>query len=81
MTDHLPEISSILSEKFGITQDLITSQAQLRGDLNLSNIEITEAISMIAQKFTITLSEEFDVDKVTTVDDLCTLVENYSQEI
>ena len=81
MTDHLPEISKILSEKFGISDDLISNQAQLRGDLNLSDIEITEAISMIAQKFTITLPEEFDVEKVTTVDDLCSLIENYSQEI
>lgn len=81
MTDHLPEISSILSEKFGISDDLISSQAQLRGDLNLSDIEITEAISMIAQKFSVTLPEEFDIDKVMTVDDLCSLVENYSQEI
>lgn len=81
MTDHLPEISTILSEKFGISDDLISNQAQLRGDLNLSDIEITEAISMITQKFTITLPEDYEVEKVTTVDDLCSLIENYSQEI
>lgn len=81
MSDHLPVISSIISEHFGVTADLITGQAQLRADLNLSDIEITETISIITQKFSVTLPDEFDIGKIITVEDLCSIIENYSQEI
>jgi len=81
MTDFLKEITTILSDRFGAPNDLLSSQTHLREDINLSDIEISEIVSVITQKFSLTLPQDLDVKSLQTVDDLANLVENYSQEL
>lgn len=81
MSKNLLTIQKILSEKFGISEDLSTPTANFSSDLNLSQIEIMDLISIITDKFSLMLPEDIDFSTLKTVSDIINLIELYGEEI
>lgn len=81
MTDHLNDIKGILSLRFGVADDLITQGSKLAEDLNLSKIEITDLLTILTQKYHLSLSEDIDLDSILTVSDVLLLLEENHEDL
>lgn len=81
MNKNLEIIQKILSEKFGIPEDLSTPVANLSLDLNLSQIEIIDLISIVTEKFNLILPEDYEFSNLKTISDIINLIELYGEEI
>lgn len=77
--DNFDKIKKFLSERFGVTDTIITQEAELLEDLNLSQIEILDLVTLLSQELHFSLPEE--LPKIETVEDLITLVEQQSEEL
>lgn len=81
MTTSFEIIKKILSEKFGVSQDIIILQSELTSDLNLSNLEISDLISILTTEFELKLPLGYDMTKIITVADMVNLTEIYGEEL
>ena len=70
-----------MADKFGVPQDLITSQSNLTSDLNLGNLEISDLISIIIHEFDLNIKGEDQIEQIKTVEDLLNLIDNFSEEL
>lgn len=75
------KIYQILTEKFGISESLITTEATLTAELNLSPIEISDLIALITNEFHLRIPEDVDIEQIKNVNDLNNFVEQYSDEL
>ena len=80
MNDNFHAIKKIISEKFGVAQNLISKESVLTSDFNLSIIEITDLIGLIAQKFHLQIPDDFSISSINTVEDLLLMIEQLSDE-
>ena len=76
--DNFPKIKELLSERFGLDENTITLPAKLKGDLNLSQIEILDLLIFLSKKFHFQLPDE--LPPVETVEDLTSFVEQNSDD-
>ncbi len=81
MHDHFASIKKILSDEFGVNPDTITLESSLLDDLNLTNIEIIDALSILAKEYNFQLPDDMDIHDITSVGDLIVFIEQYSDEI
>ena len=81
MDKKLERIQQILSEKFGIAENIIKYNTNLIGDCNLSSLEIADLLAMLEKEFQINLPSDIQSDSVKNVSDLISLVEQYSDEL
>ncbi len=75
------KVKKIISDLFGVNQNLILPTAHLSNDLNLTLIEITDLVTYIAKQFDFSIPEEFDIKSIQTVENLLDMIEQYSDEI
>lgn len=81
MDNSFDKIKELLSEKFGVTPNLITLTASLRSELNLSDLEIADLISLCTTIFHLKLTEDINLDNLKTVGDLDNLIEDTSEDL
>ena len=81
MDEQFQKLKNIIAEKFGVPQHLITAEAELTGDLNLSNLEITDLIALVSEHFELRFQEGHQIEKAHKVSDLINLIEIYSEEL
>lgn len=81
MHDHFAIIKKILSDEFGVNPDLITLESSLVDDLNLSNIELIDALSILSKEYNFQIPDDIDLHNITSVGDLIVFIEQYSDEI
>ena len=81
MSNSFDKIKELLSEKFGVTPSLITPAASLRSELNLSDLEIADLISLCTTYFHLKLTEEINLENISTVVDLDNLIEDTSEDL
>lgn len=81
MDNSFDKIKELLSEKFGVTPNLITLSASLRSELNLSDLEITDLISLCTTIFQLKLTEDINLDNFKTVGDLDNFIEDTSEDL
>lgn len=79
MKENFPKIKKIIAEKFGVSEENITLEADLKTDLNLSDLEINDLVSFLLQEFNLHLNEN-DALEITTVNSLVEFVEEYSKD-
>lgn len=81
MHDNFAVIKKILSDEFGVNPEIINSDSSLSEDLNLTNIEVIDALSMLSKEYNFQLPDDIDIQHITTVSDLIVFIEQYSDEI
>lgn len=81
MNQPIETITQVLSQNQGIRADLITPTASLLGDLNLSNLEIADTVSLLSQICKFNLPQDLDLEKIQTVQDLVEFVEQNCEDI
>ncbi len=81
MHDHFASIKKILSDEFGVNPEIITLESSLVDDLNLSNIEIIDALSILSKEYNFQIPDDIDIHNITSVGDLIIFIEQYSDEI
>lgn len=81
MIDNLTKLKEILSEKFGVPDNQITDTAMLRSDLNLSDLEITDFISLCATVFHLKLTDDINLENIKLVGDILILIEETSEDL
>lgn len=81
MHDHLASIKKILSDEFGVNPEIINLESSLIDDLNLSNIEIIDALSILSKEYNFQIPDDIDIHNITSVGDLIVFIEQYSDEI
>ncbi|OGG16759.1 hypothetical protein A3D78_01530 [Candidatus Gottesmanbacteria bacterium RIFCSPHIGHO2_02_FULL_39_14] len=81
METQINKLKKIMADKFGVPQDLITSQSNLTSDLNLGNLEISDLISIIIHEFDLNIKGEDQIEQIKTVEDLLNLIDNFSEEL
>ncbi len=69
------EIIAAIAEHLGLAPGDIDRQASFEDDLNLSQIEISDLISFLNQKFDVFLPNE-DLTDIKTIEDLVVLIED-----
>lgn len=75
------KLKTILSEKFGIAESLITSSSRLREDLNLSELEQIDLITQITQDLKFELPVGFDMKSIQTVEDVDILIDQQNSDL
>ncbi|KKS98394.1 MAG: hypothetical protein UV73_C0002G0108 [Candidatus Gottesmanbacteria bacterium GW2011_GWA2_43_14] len=78
--DNYKAVKKILSDKFGVSDENITPEADLTGDLNLANLEINDLMALIAREFKLTFSDT-DTISPQTVNDLLDIIEEFGEGI
>ena len=81
MHDNFEAIKKILSDEFGVNPESITLESKLSDDLNLSNIEVIDALSILSKEYNFQIPDDLDIHTITTVGDLIIFIEQYSDEI
>lgn len=82
MTDNnFDLVKNLLTEKFGITDNLVAISAKLVEDLNLSQIEISDLIALCAQEAKIQLPEDLELNSLKSVADIVNFIEQNSNEL
>lgn len=81
MHDIFDVIKKILSDEFGVNPELITMESRLSDDLNLSNIEVIDALSILSKEYNFQFPDDLDIHTITSVGDLIIFIEQYSDEI
>jgi len=79
--DNYNKIKSVISEKFGVTDNLITPEAKLTEDLNLSYLEVADLLSLMAKEFNFQIPEDVNLENILTVSDITSIVEQYADEL
>lgn len=79
--DNYNKIKSVISEKFGVTDNLITPEAKLTEDLNLSYLEVADLLSLMAKEFNFQIPEDVNLENISTVSDITSIVEQYADEL
>ena len=78
---HIDKLKHILTEKFGIEEEEIQKDSDLKGDFNLSDLEISDLIGQIGKEFELNLPEDADSPSIKTVTDLLNFIDSYSEEL
>lgn len=81
MHDNFAVVKKILSDEFGVNPEIINSDSSLSEDLNLTNIEVIDALSILSKEYNFQLPDDIDIQHITTVSDLIVFIEQYSDEI
>lgn len=81
MHDNFAVVKKILSDEFGVNPEIINSDSSLSDDLNLTNIEVIDALSMLSKEYNFQLPDDIDIQHITAVSDLIVFIEQYSDEI
>ncbi|OGG20820.1 hypothetical protein A3D03_04030 [Candidatus Gottesmanbacteria bacterium RIFCSPHIGHO2_02_FULL_40_13] len=81
MHDNFEAIKKILSDEFGVNPESITLESKLSDDLNLSSIEVIDALSILSKEYNFQIPDDLDIHTITTVGDLIIFIEQYSDEI
>lgn len=77
--DNFAKIKKFISERFGVSDTSITQEAKLIEDLNLSQIEILDLVTLLSQELHFSLPDE--LPKFETVGDLINLIEQQNEEL
>ena len=72
-------IRSIVASKLGITEDEITPDKNLTNDLGADSLDVVELSMELEREFNLKF-EDTDTEKIQTVDDLCKLIEEYTNK-
>lgn len=72
---HADKIKKIIEDQFGVKPEAITPEASLSDDLNCDELDIVELIFALEEAFNIEIADA-DFEKVKTVSDVITLIEN-----
>ncbi|MBI3954900.1 hypothetical protein HY338_00520 [Candidatus Gottesmanbacteria bacterium] len=81
MHDNFAVVKKILSDEFGVNPEIINSDSSLSEDLNLTNIEVIDALSMLSKEYNFQLPDDIDIQHLVTVSDLIVFIEQYSDEL
>ncbi|MDP3723025.1 MAG: acyl carrier protein [Candidatus Omnitrophota bacterium] len=69
----LDEVKEILVSELGVKPEMVTLEAKLREDLGADSLDRAEAVSVLEERFEISITDE-DVTKVVSVRDIVELV-------
>jgi len=69
----LDEIKEILVSELGVKPEMVTLEAKLREDLGADSLDRAEAVSVLEERFEISITDE-DTTKVVSVRDIVELV-------
>jgi len=69
----LDEIKEILVSELGVKPQMVTLEAKLREDLGADSLDRAEAVSVLEERFEISITDE-DTTKVVSVRDIVELV-------
>jgi acyl carrier protein len=79
MTELQQKISDIIVERLGIKESKIKPEASFVDDLGANSLDLVELIMELENSFSIIISDE-DADKLKTVGDVFTYIENVMAE-
>lgn len=79
MTELQQKISDIIVERLGIKESKIKPEASFVDDLGANSLDLVELIMELENSFSIIISDE-DADKLKTVGDVFTYIENVTTE-
>lgn len=79
MTELQQKISDIIVERLGIKESKIKPEASFVDDLGANSLDIVEFIMELENSFSIIISDE-DADRLKTVGDVFTYIENKTTE-
>jgi acyl carrier protein len=80
MNETIAQINHFLAESFGYEVDEIQTDYDLRGDFNVTELELLDFISLLEQAFDIEISAG-EVRDLTTVSDLHELILDKLNEV
>lgn len=69
----LDEVKEILVSELGVKPEMVTLEAKLREELGADSLDRAEAVSVLEERFEISITEE-DITKVVSVRDIVELV-------
>ena len=73
------KVKSIVASKLGITEEEITPDKNLTNDLGADSLDVVELSMELEREFNLKF-EDTDTEKIQTVDDLCKLIEEYTNK-
>lgn len=78
MSGTLEEVKATLVELLGVEESKVTLDAKFREDLEADSLDLVELIMAFEEKFGGEISDE-DAQKITTVGELVTYIEEHLQ--
>ncbi len=81
MNEHFDKIKQLIADHFGVADDLISPASELSGDLNLSDLEVTDLLALLAKEFMIDLPSNLDVASLRTVSDVVSFIDQYTEDL
>ncbi len=72
-------VKSIVASKLGISEDEITPEKNLTNDLGADSLDVVELSMELEREFNLKF-EDTDTEKIQTVEDLCKLIEEYTNK-
>ncbi len=69
------KIKQMISEQFGVDDDMIDMETSFAEDLNADSLDIVELIMAIEGEFDITIDDK-DVENIATVGDVVNYIKN-----
>jgi len=79
MVDYFEDLKKIISIQYGIDEETIEEDSKLESDINISELDMEDLITILEQKYQITIPES-DYSNFKQVSDIATyLYENVDQ--
>ena len=76
MANIAEDVKAIIVEKLGVDAAEVTETASFQNDLGADSLDIVELIMEFEKKFEIEIPDDDASDKITTVGDAITYIEN-----
>lgn len=69
------KIKAILAEQFDVEDDSLTMSTDIADDLGADSLDVVEVLMSIEDEFKVEILDE-DIEKIKTIGDLVTYIEN-----
>ncbi|OIO12635.1 hypothetical protein COV53_03390 [Candidatus Gottesmanbacteria bacterium CG11_big_fil_rev_8_21_14_0_20_37_11] len=79
--NNLGSIKNIISEQFGVSDNIIEPDAKLASDLNLTQLEIIDILTILSRKLKFALPDNIDIESIKSVSDIQNLIEENSEDL
>ena len=68
------KVIALINEKTGIEADRLTDNATLRNELAIDSLDLMDILLEVEKIYSIKIEDE-DAEKLTTVEDICSLIQ------
>lgn len=78
MSDIATRVKSIIVDKLGVDENEVTPEASFTNDLGADSLDTVELIMEFEKEFNLTIPDD-EAEKIGTVNDAVTYIENHSK--